>query len=79
MLHYSVHLIMSSTQEEGSTEVTRGCKKHKASGSPVLPSQPKPGSSEPCVGTPVHPKSNIRNTIPVIFSGVNEEFKNWRN
>ena len=69
---------MSSTQEEGFTEVTRGRKKRKASGSPTLPSQPKPGSSEPPLGTPVRPKPNIKNTIPVILSGVNEEFRNWR-
>ena len=69
---------MSSTQEEGFTEVTCGRKKHKASGSPNLPSQPKQGSSEPPLGTPVRPKPNIKNTIPVILNGVNEEFRNWR-
>ena len=69
---------MSSTQEEGFTEITRSRKKRKASGSPTLPSQPKPGSSEPPLGTPVRPKPNIKNTIPVILSGVNEEFRNWR-
>ena len=69
---------MSSTQEEGFTEVTGGRKGRKASGSPTLPSQPKPGSSEPPLGTPVRPKPNIKNTIPVILTGVNEEFRNWR-
>ena len=37
-----------------------------------------PGSSEPLLGTPVHSKPNIKNSIRVILSGVNEEFKNWR-
>ena len=69
---------MSSTQEKGFTEVTRDRKKRKASGSPTLPSQPKPGSSQPPQGTPVRPTPNIKNTIPVILSGVNEEFRNWR-
>ena len=50
----------------------------KASGSPTLPSQPKPGSSQAPIGTPVRPKPNQKNTIPVILSGVNEEFRNWR-
>ena len=67
---------MSSTQEEGFTEVTHDRKKRKASGSPTLPSQPKPGSSQPPLGTPVCPKPNHKNTIPVILSGVNEEFRN---
>ena len=69
---------MSSTQEEEFTEVTRGRKKRNASGSPTLPSQPKLGSSVPPLGTTVHPKPNIKNTIPVILSGVNEEFRNGR-
>ena len=68
----------SVTEEDGFTEVTRKHKKRKVSGSPTLPSQPKPGSSEPSLGTPVRPKPNIRNTIPVILSGVNEKFKHWR-
>ena len=37
----------------------------------MLPSHPKPG-------TPVRPKPNIKNTIPVTLSGVNEELKNQR-
>ena len=69
---------MSSPQEEGFTEVTRDRKKRKASGSPTLSSQPKPGSSQPPLGTPVCPKPNHKNMIPVILSGVNEEFQNWR-
>ena len=69
---------MSSTQEEGFTEVTHDRRKSKASGSPTLPSQPKPGSSQPPLGTPVRPKPNHKNTIPVILSGDNEEFRNCR-
>ena len=67
---------MSYTQEEGFTEVTRGCKKRKVSGSPTLPNQAKPSSSKPPPETPVRRKPNIKNTIPVILSGVNEEFRN---
>ena len=68
----------SITQEDGLTEAIRGRKKRKASGSPTLPSQPKPGSSEPPLGTPVRPKPNLKNKIPVIFSGVDGKFKNRR-
>ena len=68
----------SATQEDGFTEVTRKHKKRKASGSPTLPSQHKPGSSEPPLGTPVRPKPNIKNKIPVILSGVDGKFKNWK-
>ena len=38
----------------------------------------KPGFSEPPLGIPVRPKPSIKNSIPVILSGVNEKFKNWR-
>ena len=41
----------SATQADGFTEVTRGRKKRKASNSLTLPSQLKPGSSEPPIGT----------------------------
>ena len=68
----------SATQGDGSTEVTRGRKKRKASNSPTLLSQPKPGSSEPPLGSQVRPKPSIKNLIPVILSGVDEKFKNWR-
>ena len=61
----------STTQGEGFTAVTRGCKKCKASNSPTLPSQPKPGTS-------VRPKPNLKNKIPVILSCVDGKFKNWR-
>ena len=67
---------MSSVSEgDGFIEVTRGSKKHKASTSPTLPNQPKPGSP---LGTPVRPKPNRKNTIPAIISGVDEKFKSWR-
>ena len=79
MLHHFVHSIMSSiTQEHGLTEVTRGHKKRKTSNSPTLPSQPKPGSPESQLGTPVPPKPSTENLISVILSGVNEQFRNWR-
>ena len=68
----------SITQEDGFTEVTRGRKKHKASNSPTLPSQPKSGSFEPTLGTPVHPRPNLENKISVILSGVDGKFKIWR-
>ena len=44
----------------------------------MLPSQPKPCSSEPPLETPVRPKPSIKNKIPVILSGVDGKFKNWR-
>ena len=43
---------MSSAGEDEFTEVTRGRKKRKALNSPVLPSQRKPGSSEPLLAAP---------------------------
>ena len=63
----------SVSQEDGFTDVTRGRNKCKASGSPPFPSQPKPP-----LGTPVRPKLNIKNTVPVILSGINVEFRNWK-
>ena len=78
ILFYIIFSITSCHVRGGFTEVTSGCKKRKASNSPTLPSQPKPGSSEPHLGTPVHPKPSIKNSIPVIISSVDEKFKNWR-
>ena len=71
------------TQEDRFTEDTHDRKMRKAqpikaSGSPTLPSQPKPGSSELLLGTPVFPKPSIKNSIPVILSGVNGKFEHWR-
>ena len=68
----------SATQGDGFTEVTSGRKKRKASNLPTLPSQLKPGSSEPPLGTPVRPKPSLKNKIPVILSDVNEKFEHWR-
>ena len=44
----------------------------------MLPSQPKPCSSEQPLGTPVRHKPNLKNKIPVILSGVDGKLKNWR-
>ena len=66
------------SQEDEFTEVTRPRTKRKANSSPTLPSQPKPGSSEPTPGTPVRPRPSHKNKITVIISGVDEKFKNWR-
>ena len=68
----------SVNQEEEFTEVTRKRKKRKASGSPMLPSQQKSGSSEPPLETPVRPKPSIKNKVPVILGDVKKEYKNWR-
>ena len=65
----------SVSQGDGLIEVTRGSKKRKASTSPTLPNQPKPGSP---LGTPIRPKPYRTNTIPVIISGVYKKFKSWR-
>ena len=79
VLYYFLHSTMSSTfSKDRFTEVTRGSKKHKASSSPTLPSQPNPGSSELLPGTTVHSKSYRKNTIPVIISGVDDKFKSWK-
>ena len=43
---------MSSFGEDEFTEVTRDRKKRKALSSPTLPSQRKPGSSEPPLSSP---------------------------
>ena len=68
----------SANQGDGFIEVTCGSKKHRASNSPTLPSQPKPGSSKPPLGTPVRPEPYRKNTYPVIICGVNEKSKSWR-
>ena len=79
ILYYIFQLIMSSAnQGDGFTEVTRGSKKRKACTSPTLPSQSKPGSPEPPLGTPVLPKPYKKDTIPVIISGVDDKFKTWK-
>ena len=68
----------SVTQKDRFTEVTRKHKKRTTSGSSMLPGQKKSGSAEPPLRTPVRPKPNFRNKIPVILSAANEEFRNWR-
>ena len=75
--YFTFHHVISY-KKDGFTEVTRGRKKPKASNSPTLTSQFKPGSSEPPLGTPVRSKPSFKNTIPVILSGVDEKLKNWR-
>ena len=69
---------MSSVGEDEFTEVTRDRKKRKTLSSPTLPSQRKPGSSEPPLSSPVNPSSRLKNKIPVIIIGVDKKFKNWR-
>ena len=69
----------SVNQKDDFTEVTHKRKKRKATGSPMLPTLQKAGSSEPPPGTPTCPKpASIKNKIPVILSGIKEEHKNWR-
>ena len=69
---------MSSVGEDEFTEVTHDRKKHKALSLPMLPSQHKSGSSERPLSSPINPTSSLKNKIPVIISGVDEKFKNWR-
>ena len=68
----------SVNQEDEFTEVTRKRKKRKASGSPMLPTLQKSGSSEPPPETPVRPRPSHKNTIPVIISGIDDKIKKWR-
>ena len=68
----------SVSQEDEFTEVTRKRKKGKASGSPTLPTLQKTGFSELPPRTPIRPRPYAKNTIPVIISGVDPKFKNWR-
>ena len=68
----------SVNQEDEFTEVARKRKKRKAISSPMLPALQKTGSSEPPPVTPAHPKLSSKNKIPVIISGVDKKFQNWR-
>ena len=70
----------SVNQEDEFTEVTRKRKKRKAISSPTLPSTlQRTRSSEQSPETPARPKpSTYKNTIPVIFSGIDAKFQNWR-
>ena len=67
----------SVSQEDEFSEVTRKRKKSKAISSPTLPALQKPSSSEHPPETPVHPRPSLRNTIPVIISGVDDKIKTW--
>ena len=70
----------SVNQEDEFTEVTHKRKKRKATSSPMLPStlqRTRPSEQPP--ETPTRPKPfTYKNTIPVIFSGIDAKFQNWR-
>ena len=70
----------SVNQEDEFTEVTHTRKKCKATSSPTLPSTlQRTRSSEQPPETPARPKPSIyKNTITVIFSGIDAKFQNWR-
>ena len=68
----------SVNQEDEFSEVARKRKKRKVISSPTLPTLQKTGSFEPPPVTPARPKSSYKNTIPVIISGVDKIFQNWR-
>ena len=57
----------SVNQEDEFTEVTRKCKKRKASGSPTLPTLQKTGSSESPPETPVSPRPNHKKKKGVLM------------
>ena len=79
VLPYIFQLNMSSiSQEDKFTEVTRTHKKRKANNLPTVPGQLKQGSFEPSPGTPVRPRPSHNNTIPLMISGVDDKFKNWK-
>ena len=70
----------SVNQEDEFTEVTHKHKKRKTTSSPTLPSTlQRTMSSELPPETPARPKpSTYKNNIPVIFSGIDAKFQNWR-
>ena len=70
----------SVDQEDEFTEVTHKRNKRKATSSPTLPSTlRRTRSSEQPPETPARPKpSTYKNIIPVIFSGIDAKFQNWR-
>ena len=70
----------SVNQEDEFTEVTHKHKKHKATSSPtLLSSLRRTRSSEQPPETPARPKpSTYKNTIPVIFGGIDPKFQNWQ-
>ena len=70
----------SVNHEDEFTEVNHKRKNRKATRSPTLPSTLQRNmSSEQPPETPTRPKpSTYKNTIPVIFSGIDAKFQNWR-
>ena len=71
----SCHLLLKGTDSLRSVVDARSVRlathpRFQASSSQALPSPP--------LGTPVRPKPSIKNSIPVILSGVDEKFKHWR-
>ena len=70
----------SVNQEDEFTEVTHKRKKRKATSSSTLPStlqRTRPSEQPPETQTRPKP-STYKNTIPVIFSGIDAKFQNWR-
>ena len=78
MFHIYIFAMTSVSQEDEFSEVTRKRKKRKAISSPTLPALQKPSSSEHPPETSVHPRPSLKNTIPVIISGVDDKIKTWR-
>ena len=68
----------SVSQEDEFSEVTRKRKKRKTISSPTLPALQKKNSSEHPPETPVRPRPSLKNTVPVIISGVDDKIKTWR-
>ena len=69
----------SVNQEDEFTDVTHKRKKRKTTSSPTLPSTlQRTRSSEQPPEIPTRPKPSTYNTIPVIFSGKDATFQNWR-
>ena len=68
----------SVNQEDEFTEVTHKCKKRKVTSSPTLPSTlQRTRSSEQPPETPTRSKpSTYKNTVSVIFSGIDAKLKN---
>ena len=68
----------SANEEDEFTEVARKRKKRKALSSPMLPALQKLNASEQPPVTPARPKLSYKNTIPVIISGIDQKFQNYR-
>ena len=78
MFYIYIFAMTFVSQKDKFSEVTRKHKKRKAISSPTLPALQKPSSSEHPPETPVRPQSSLKNTIPVIISGVDDKTKTWR-